>query len=281
MDKYIGEIFIQRTLKQSQWGRLTPCRATKAIFWKIIEISNDKGNCIRCTVENEDGDQHRGRFGDRTDNKPGMKLTILEHSNSDYECYGSSGIAYNKDCFNFPLKDYHNAHDWMQDFHRKLGHPVPDGHWYDGNDPNKSEESDESEEEELVELSPASYAEFEVARKTSTPTELRSIQAYETRDEKDPDDEYYVHNTEFVWNKDHWRPTETPTEDNIVDYNTPKRKRCDSVETCPPTPKKVKIVGRFTVTDANPETMTDDQIHDAITELQEELKRRVIETNAV
>jgi len=248
MDKYIGEIFIQRTLKQSQWGRLTPCRATKAIFWKLIEISNDKGNCIRCTVENEDGDQHRGRFGDRTDNKPGMKLTILEHSNSDYECYGSSGIAYNKDCFNFPLKDYHNAHDWMQDFHRKLGHPVPDG-------------NGEEDEETL--------------------NELNAIQAYETRDEKDPDDEYYVHNTEFVWDKDHWRPTEAPTEDKLVDYNTPKRKRCDSVETCPPTPKKVKIVGRFTVTDANPETMTDDEIHDAISELQEELKRRVIETNAV
>ncbi len=243
MDKYIGEIFIQRTLKQSQWGRLTPCRATKAIFWKLIKISDDKGNCIRCTVENEDGDQHRGRFGDRTDNKPGMKLTIIDHGNSDYENYGTSGIAYNKDCFNFPLKDYHNAHDWMQDFHRKLGHPVPDGHWYDGNDPNKSDESDE---EELIELSPASYAEFEVARKTRTPTEARA-----------------------------------PIEDNIVDYDTPKRKRSDSVETCPPTPKKVKIVGRFTVTDANPESMTDDEIHHAISELQEELKRRVIETNAV
>ena len=254
MDKYIGEIFIQRTLKQSQWGRLTPCRAKKAIFWKLIEISNDKGNCIRCTVENEDGDQHRGRFGDRTDNKPGMKLTIIEHSNSDYECYGSSGIAYNKDCYHFPLKDYHNAHDWMQDFHRKLGHPVPDGHWYDGNDPNKSDESDE---------------------------EVGAIQAYETRDEKDPDDEYYVHNNDFVWDGDHWRPTEAPTEDNIVDYKTPKRKRSVSVETFPPTPKKVKIVGRFTVTDANPETMTDDEISHAISELQEELKRRVIETNAV
>ena len=254
MDKYIGEIFIQRTLKQSQWGRLTPCRATKAIFWKLIKISDDKGNCIRCTVENEDGDQHRGRFGDRTDNKPGMKLTIIEHSNSDYECYGSSGIAYNKDCYHFPLKDYHNAHDWMQDFHRKLGHPVPDGHWYDGNDPNKSDESDE---------------------------EVGAIQAYETRDEKDPDDEYYVHNNDFVWDGDHWRPTEAPTEDNIVDYKTPKRKRSVSVETFPPTPKKVKIVGRFTVTDANPETMTDDEISHAISKLQEELKRRVIETNAV
>ena len=237
MSKYIGEIFVQRTLKQSQWGRLTPCRATKAIFWKLVEVSNDKGNCIRCTVENEDGVQHRGRFGDRTDNKPGMKLTIIEHSNSDYECYGSSGIAYNKDCFNIPLKDYHNSHDWMQEFHCKLGHPIPDGHWYDGNEDH----------------------------------EVSAIQAYETRDEKDPDDEYYVHNTDFVWSGDHWRPTEV----------TPKRKRCDSVETCPPTPKKIKIIGRFTVSNANPETMTDDEIHRNIKELQEELKRRVIETNAV
>lgn len=234
MDKYIGEIFIQRTLKQSQWGRLTPCRATKAIFWKLIEISNDKGNCIRCTVENEDGVQHRGRFGDRTDNKPGMKLTIIEHSNSDYECYGSSGIAYNKDCFNFPLKDYHNAHDWMQEFHCKLGHPIPDGHWYDGNDPNESHDHEE------------------------TLNEQNAIQVYETRDEEDPNDDYYL-------------PTKV----------TPKRKRCDSVETCPPTPKKIKIIGRFTVSNANPETMTDDEIHRNIKELQEELKRRVIETNAV
>ena len=104
----------------------------------------------------------------------------------------------NKDCFNFPLKDYHNAHDWMQEFHCKLGHPIPDGHWYDGNEDH----------------------------------ELSAIQAYETRDEKDPDDEYYVHNTGFLWDKDHWRPTE----------ETPKRKRCDSVETCPPTPKKIKIL---------------------------------------
>ncbi len=252
MDKYIGEIFIQRTLKQSQWGRLTPCRASKAIFWKIVEISNDKGNLIRCTVENEDGDQYRGRFGDRNKN-PGMSLTIIDHSNSDYENYGTSGVAYNKDCFNFPLKDYHNAHDWMQDFHRKLGHPVPDeteedfSHYPSDSDyPSGPSEDDEDDYEELVELSPASYAEFEVARKTRTPTEARA-----------------------------------PTEDNIVDYDTPKRKRSDSVETCPPTPKKVKIVGRFTVTDANPENMTDDEIHHAINELQEELKRRVIETNAV
>ena len=248
MDKYIGEIFVQRTLKQSRPGRHTPCQATKAIFWKLIEVSNDKGNLIRCKVENEDGDQHRGRFGDRN-NKPGMQLIIIDHFKNDYECYGSSGIAYNKDCFNFPLKDYHNAHDWMQEFHCKLGHPIPDGHWYDGNEDH----------------------------------EVSAIQAYETRDEKDPDDEYYVHNTEFVWDKDHWRPTEAraPTEDNIVDYETPKRKRSDSVETCPPTPKKIKIVGRFTVSNANPETMSEKEITDRITELQEELKRRVIETNAV
>ena len=130
----------------------------------------------------------------------------------------------------------------MQEFHCKLGHPIPDGN--------------EDHEETLKELS--------------------AIQAHETRDEKDPNDEYYVHNTEFVWDKDHWRPTEAraPTE-------TPKRKRSDSVEVCPPTPKKIKIVGRFTVTNANPETMTEKEIQDRIKELQEELKRRVIETNAV
>ena len=236
MSKYIGEIFVQRTLKQSRPGRHTPCRAKKAIFWKLVEVSNDKGNCIRCTVENDNGDQHRGRFGDRN-NKPGMQLIIIDHLKNDYECYGSSGIAYNKDCFNFPLKDYHNAHDWMQEFHCKLGHPIPDGHWYDGNDDH----------------------------------EVSAIQAYETRDEKDPHDEYYVHNTDFAWNGDHWRPTEV----------TPKRKRSDSVETCPPTPKKIKIVGRFTVSNANPETMSEKEIRDRIIELQEELKRRVIETNAV
>ena len=248
MSKYIGEIFVQRTLKQSRPGRHTPCRATKAIFWKIIEVSEDEGNLIRCTVENDNGDKHRGRFGDRN-NKPGMELRIIDHYKNDYECYGSSGIAYNKDCFNFPLKDYHNAHDWMQEFHCKLGHPIPDGYWYDGN---------EDHEETLKELS--------------------AIQAYETRDEKDPDDEYYVHNTEFVWDKDHWRPTEARAP---VDHETPKRKRCDSVETCPPTPKKIKIVGRFTVSNANPETMSEKEITDRIAELQEELKRRVIETNAV
>jgi len=237
MDKHIGEIFIQRTLKQSRPGRHTPCQATKAIFWKIKYVSEDEGNLIRCVVENDNGDKHRGRFGNRTNNKPGMELIIINHFKNDYECYGSSGIAYNKDCFNFPLKDYHNAHDWMQEFHCKLGHPIPDGHWYDGNEDH----------------------------------EVSAIQAYETRDEKDPDDEYYVHNTEFVWDKDHWKPTEV----------TPKRKRCDSVETCPPTPKKIKIIGRFTVSNANPETMTDDEIHRNIKELQEELKRRVIETNAV
>lgn len=198
MSKYIGEIFVQRTLKQSRPGRHTPCRATKAIFWKIIEVSEDEGNLIRCTVENDNGDKHRGRFGNRTNNKSGMELRIIDHYENDYECYGSSGIAYNKDCFNFPLKDYHNAHDWMQEFHCKLGHPIPDG------------------------------------------------------------------------NED------VPSEDE-----TPKRKRSDSVEVCPPTPKKIKIVGRFTVTNANPETMTEKEIQDRIKELQEELKRRVIETNAV
>lgn len=207
MDKYIGEIFVQRTLKQSRPGRHTPCRATKAIFWKIIEVSEDEGNLIRCVVENDNGDKHRGRFGDRN-NKPGMELRIIDHYENDYECYGSSGIGYNKDCFNFPLKDYHNAWDWMQEFHCKLGHPIPDGHWYDGNDPNESHD--------------------------------------------------------------------VPSEDE-----TPKRKRSDSVEVCPPTPKKIKIVGRFTVTNANPETMTEKEIQDRIKELQEELKRRVIETNAV
>ena len=207
MSKYIGEIFVQRTLKQSRPGRHTPCRATKAIFWKIIEVSEDEGNLIRCVVENDNGDKHRGRFGDRN-NKPGMELRIIDHYENDYECYGSSGIGYNKDCFNFPLKDYHNAWDWMQEFHCKLGHPIPDGHWYDGNDPNESHD--------------------------------------------------------------------VPSEDE-----TPKRKRSDSVEVCPPTPKKIKIVGRFTVTNANPETMTEKEIQDRIKELQEELKRRVIETNAV
>ena len=207
MSKYIGEIFVQRTLKQSRPGRHTPCRAKKAIFWKIIEVSEDEGNLIRCVVENDNGDKHRGRFGDRN-NKPGMELRIIDHYENDYECYGSSGIGYNKDCFNFPLKDYHNAWDWMQEFHCKLGHPIPDGHWYDGNDPNESHD--------------------------------------------------------------------VPSEDE-----TPKRKRSDSVEVCPPTPKKIKIVGRFTVTNANPETMTEKEIQDRIKELQEELKRRVIETNAV
>lgn len=207
MDKYIGEIFVQRTLKQSRPGRHTPCRATKAIFWKIIEVSDDEGNLIRCVVQNDNGDKHRGRFGDMN-NEPGMELRIIDHYENDYECYGSSGIGYNKDCFNFPLKDYHNAHDWMQEFHCKLGHPIPDGHWYDGNDPNESHD--------------------------------------------------------------------VPSEDE-----TPKRKRSDSVEVCPPTPKKIKIVGRFTVTNANPETMTEKEIQDRIKELQEELKRRVIETNAV
>ena len=138
MDKYIGEIFVQRTLKQSRPGRHTPCRATKAIFWKIKYVSEDEGNLIRCVVENDKGDKYRGRFGDRTNNQSGMELRIIDHYENDYECYGSSGIAYNKDCFNFPLKDYHNAHDWMQEFHCKLGHPIPDGHWYDGNDPNES-----------------------------------------------------------------------------------------------------------------------------------------------
>lgn len=207
MSKYIGEIFVQRTLKQSRPGRHTPCRAKKAIFWKIIEVSEDEGNLIRCVVENDNGDKHRGRFGDRN-NKSGMELRIIDHYQNDYECYGSSGIGYNKDCFNFPLKDYHNAWDWMQEFHCKLGHPIPDGHWYDGNDPNESHD--------------------------------------------------------------------VPSEDE-----TPKRKRSDSVEVCPPTPKKIKIVGRFTVTNANPETMTEKEIQDRIKELQEELKRRVIETNAV
>ena len=104
MSKYIGEIFVQRTLKQSRPGRHTPCRAKKAIFWKIIEVSEDEGNLIRCVVENDNGDKHRGRFGDKN-NKPGMELRIIDHYKNDYECYGSSGIAYNKDCFNFPLKD--------------------------------------------------------------------------------------------------------------------------------------------------------------------------------
>lgn len=243
MDKHIGKIFVQRTLKQSRPGRHTPCRATKAIFWKIIEVTDDVGNCIRCKVENDNGDKHRGRFGERTDNKPGMELRIINHYENDYECYGSSGIAYNKDCFNFPLKDYHNAHDWMQEFHCKLGHPVPDGHWYDGT----------MDEETL--------------------NEQKAIQAYETRDEEDQNDDYYLHNNDFVWDEYRWRPTEAPTEDN---YKTPKRKRSVSVETFPPTPKKVKIVGRFTVTD-----LTDDEIHHTIKQLQEELKNRVIETNAV
>ena len=55
-----------------------------------------------------------------------------------------------------------------------------------------------------------------------------------------------------------------PTEDNMVDYDTPKRKRSDSLDTCPrtppPTPKKAKRVGRFTV-------------HHAIKNLNEELKK--------
>ena len=215
MDKYIGEIFIQRTRKQFRMGCHTPDNATakKAIFWKIVEVSNDTGNLVRCQVENDKGDKHRGRFGTRN-NMKGMQLIIINHYDNKYECYGSSGIAYNKDCFNFPLKNYHKAFDWMQDFHRELGHPVPD-------------ESHDVPSEDSVE----SY--------------------------------------------------DVPTEDNMVDYDTPKRKRSDSVETHPPTPKKVKVVGRFTVTNANPETMTDKEINEKIQELQDELKRRVIETNAV
>ena len=150
MDKYIGEIFVQRTRKQSSWGKHTHITADNAIFWKIIEISNDTGNLIRCTVENDEGDKYRGRFGNRTDDNKGMELRILEHYKTEYECYGSSGIAYNKECYNFPLKDYHLAHDWMQDFHRKLGHSVPDGYWYDGNDPNESHDVPSEDDSPIV-----------------------------------------------------------------------------------------------------------------------------------
>ena len=98
--------------------------------------------------------------------------------------------------------------------------------------------------------------------------ELNAIQAYETRDEKDQHDEYYVHNTDFVWDGDQWRPTEarTPTEDNMVDYDTPKRKRSDSVEVMPPTPKKKRIVGRFTISSPSPSPIPE-IVNEVITEV--------------
>ena len=206
MNKHIGELFIQRTRKQYRLGQPTTKTTKKAIFWKITTMSDDKGNLIRCTVENDDGDEYRGRVGyiDMEDTTKGMELRILNQFDLDYQCYGSSGIAYNKERYHFPLKDYHNAQDWMQDFHRKLGHPIPN-------------------EDTVVDCG----------------TPKRTLEY--------PDAEVAV-----------------PTEDNMVDYDTPKRKRSDSLDTCPrtppPTPKKAKRVGRFTV-------------HHAIKNLNEELKK--------
>ena len=79
MNKHIGELFIQRTRKQYRLGQPTTKTTKKAIFWKITTMSDEKGNLIRCTVENDDGDEYRGRVGyiDMEDTTKGMELRIL------------------------------------------------------------------------------------------------------------------------------------------------------------------------------------------------------------
>ena len=87
MNKHIGELFIQRTRKQYRLGQPTPKTTKKAIFWKIKTMSDDEGNLMYCTVENDDGDEYRGRVGyiDMEDTTKGMELRILNQFDSQKE----------------------------------------------------------------------------------------------------------------------------------------------------------------------------------------------------
>tara|TARA_B100001094_G_C18194384_1_gene809579 strand:+ start:726 stop:6560 length:5835 start_codon:yes stop_codon:yes gene_type:complete len=58
-----------------------------------------------------------------------------------------------------------------------------------------------------------------------TLNEQKAIQAYETRDEEDKNDDYYLHNKDFVWDEYRWRPKEASKDgsnnlDSVQDDNS-------------------------------------------------------------
>lgn len=299
----VGELFIQRALKDSAFT-ISGYTAEESRFWVCtsakyptygFKCGEKEIKCRKLQIDN---------FGCLTIRKKYQEkgyFTNLE-SAQKFHC--------------FPLTNYHKAHEWMQKFHVKLGHPIPVlikeptekpvettttskdcpilsrarsslsvesmGKLFEGEksmlDPEEEElvdvpRDDEGYETDCVESCSCNYFNTDVHFDTEDHdeerlNELNAIQAYETRDEKDQHDEYYVHNTDFVWDGDHWRPTEarTPTEDNMVDYDTPKRKRSDSVETMPPTPKKKRMVGRFTISSPSPSPIPE-IVNEVITEI--------------
>ena len=63
----------------------------------------------------------------------------------------------------------------------------------------------------------------EVDDNEETLKELNAIQAYENKDEKDPEDEYYSRNSNFVWDGNRWRPK--PPQEGIINLISEDEKK--------------------------------------------------------
>jgi len=226
----IGNIFIQRTIKQYRPWRLEPC-GKKAKFWTLTKNEESK----RFFSNGDEELMVRIR-----PNEEGV-LRVSSRDNTE----GYANVLESSECFNFPLKNYPKAREWMQEFHEKLGfkndiwiHDFLRSQFFDSITTTHGHAFMDEKRE---------YLRVGVHRGWIT-VKLNSEEVSSSYIDSIMDDDKIVIEfwsdvsaTESESSTDSDLEWDLPTEDNMVDYHTPKRKRSDSLDTAPPTPKMVKL----------------------------------------
>lgn len=217
----IGEIFIQRVIKDSEFTT-TGYSAEESRFWVCssakyptygFKCEDKEIQCRKLQIDNLGCITIRKKYQEKG------YSTILE-SAQKFHC--------------FPLTNYHKAHVWMQKFHVKLGHPIPVLIKEPTEKPVETSKDCPILSRVRSSLSVESMEKLFEGEKS-----MLDLEEEELADVPKDDEGYET-------------DVESPTEDNMVDYDTPKRKRSDSVEVMPPTPKKKRMVGRFTISSQSP-----------------------------